>query len=84
MARLSNVCPGDCSRCQLLQNGEVEMVPCILDQIFQKVQKQEKVINDLSMRLAGADADKQMFLASVPGEESEEEVLTEKEEEDEE
>lgn len=80
MARLSNVCPGDCSRCQLLQNGEVEMVPCILDQIFQKVQKQEKVINDLSMRLAGADADKQMFLASVPGEE---EVSTENKEEDE-
>lgn len=38
MERLKENCPGDCAQCKLLQSGEVNMVPCILDQIFKRVQ----------------------------------------------
>lgn len=38
MARLTQVCPGDCSKCELLANGTVDFTACILDQIFQKQQ----------------------------------------------
>lgn len=42
MARIGQVCPGDCSKCELLAEGHVDMVPCILDQIFQRVRKNEQ------------------------------------------
>ena len=42
MARLQQQCPGDCSRCEMLASGEVEMVPCVLDQLFARVQRQKK------------------------------------------
>lgn len=42
MSRLGKLCPGDCSRCEMLANGEVQMVPCILDQIFQGQRRIEK------------------------------------------
>lgn len=48
MSRLQGVCPGDCSRCELLAGGEVDMVPCVLDQIFQRVRKAESAIAVLS------------------------------------
>lgn len=38
MERLKENCPGDCTQCKLLQSGEVNMIPCILDQIFKRVQ----------------------------------------------
>lgn len=44
MARINKVCPGDCSKCEILKNGEVEMTTCVLDQIFQRVQKVETSI----------------------------------------
>lgn len=47
MARIKQACPGDCSRCELLASGEVEMIPCILDQIFQRTRKNEMVLNAL-------------------------------------
>lgn len=47
MARLNRVCPGDCSRCKMLANGEVDMQTCVLDQIFQRVQKLDKAIAEL-------------------------------------
>lgn len=54
MERLQGKCPGDCSQCNLLQNGQVDMVPCILDQIFSRVQRMEAKISEtaLDVRLA--------------------------------
>lgn len=44
MSRLQGKCGGDCSNCELLVNGEVDMIPCVLDQIFQRLQRSEKSI----------------------------------------
>lgn len=52
MARIGQTCPGDCSNCDLLAEGYVEMVPCILDQIFQRVRKNESALEALSARLS--------------------------------
>lgn len=49
--RVEGNCCGDCSRCALLENGQVDMVPCILDQIFQRTQKNEKAIQEVVKRL---------------------------------
>lgn len=55
MERLSGKCPGDCSQCELLAAGKVDMVPCILDQIFARIQRVEMQMSktDDSIRLAG-------------------------------
>lgn len=56
MERLSGKCPGDCSKCELLATGSVDMVPCILDQIFARTQRIEAQLNkeqDVALRLAG-------------------------------
>lgn len=55
MKRIDKACCGDCAECQLLANGEVEMTPCILDQMFRRLQRLESVIND-SKTLALASA----------------------------
>lgn len=55
MKRIGKACCGDCAECQLLANGEVEMTPCILDQMFRRLQRLESVIND-SKTLALASA----------------------------
>ena len=44
MSRLKGTCRGDCSRCELLAGGEVDMIPCVLDQIFQRLQRNEKAM----------------------------------------
>lgn len=51
MERLSFVCPGDCSSCELLQSGKVEMVPCLLDQIFQSQRKKDAALTEIINRL---------------------------------
>lgn len=51
MGRLSGKCIGDCSRCELLKNGDVDMMPCILDQIFQRTQKNERELEDIKSLL---------------------------------
>lgn len=65
--RVVGKCIGDCSKCQLLANGEVDMIPCILDQIFIRVRKNEREISNMremlsaqmdmkdSIQLAGLD-----------------------------
>lgn len=47
MARLEGKCVGDCSRCELLARGDVEMVPCVLDQLFQRVQRMERDLENV-------------------------------------
>jgi|GEM_PF-3521401 len=42
--RVEGKCAGDCSKCELLEQGKVDMIPCILDQLFQRVQRLEKNI----------------------------------------
>ena len=44
MSRLQGTCKGDCSKCELLASGEVDMIPCVLDQIFQRVQRNERAM----------------------------------------
>lgn len=39
--RVQGKCVGDCSKCKLLEAGEVDMIPCILDQMFQRVKRIE-------------------------------------------
>lgn len=52
MSRVKGVCKGDCGSCELLANGDVDMIPCVLDQIFQRVQKNERAIERANAELA--------------------------------
>lgn len=53
MNRVEKECCGDCARCELLANGEVDMVPCALDQLLRRVIKLERVISAKPVNLAG-------------------------------
>ena len=52
MNRVDGICCGDCSKCTLLANGEVDMIPCILDQIFRRVQTNESEIATIKDMIA--------------------------------
>lgn len=52
MNRVNGICCGDCSKCTLLANGEVDMIPCILDQIFRRVQTNEREIATIKDMIA--------------------------------
>lgn len=41
--RVEGKCCGNCEICQLLANGQVDMIPCVLDQIFQRLQRLEQM-----------------------------------------
>lgn len=41
--RVEGKCCGNCEVCQLLGNGQVDMIPCVLDQIFQRLQRLEQM-----------------------------------------
>lgn len=59
MSRLDKACCGDCAKCELLANGEVDMTPCILDQLFKRQQLQGEALKRLSelvLRLAAPPA----------------------------
>jgi hypothetical protein len=45
--RIKEECKGNCGNCELLQSGQVDMVPCVLDQIFGRVQRMERRITEL-------------------------------------
>lgn len=42
--RVEGKCCGNCEVCQLLADGQVDMIPCVLDQIFQRLQRLEQII----------------------------------------
>lgn len=44
--RIDSKCCGDCGKCQLLIDGQVDMIPCVLDQIFQRVKRLEEQSNN--------------------------------------
>ena len=50
--RVEGKCIGDCSKCELLNNGSVDMVPCILDQMFQRMLRIESKIDKLKKETA--------------------------------
>ena len=50
--RVEGKCIGDCSKCELLSKGSVDMVPCILDQMFQRMQRIEYKIDNLKKETA--------------------------------
>lgn len=41
-------CIGDCAKCELAQSGQVDMIPCAIDQMFQRVQRMEKQLEKLT------------------------------------
>lgn len=45
--RIDGKCCGDCGNCQLLANGQVDMVPCVLDQMFQRLQRLEQRVEQI-------------------------------------
>lgn len=47
MARLEGKCPGDCTKCRLLEEGQVQMEICMLDQVFQKTRRNEEKLDKL-------------------------------------
>ena len=49
MARLEGRCPGDCTKCRLLEEGQVQMELCMLDQVFQRTRRNEEKL-DLILR----------------------------------
>lgn len=56
MDRLSQQCPGDCSRCQLLAEGHVDMVPCAIDQLMQRSARQAAQLQAIQNALAASPA----------------------------
>lgn len=50
--RVEGKCCEDCSRCDLLADGKVDMIPCAIDQIFQRVQKIENKILNKEVNIA--------------------------------
>lgn len=70
MSRLQGMCIGDCSKCELLGGGEVDMIPCILDQIFQRLQKNERMIATMMDR-----TERKMSFVSVEQETKKEDGL---------
>ena len=52
MNRVDKPCCGDCAQCTLLNNGDVDMIPCVLDQIFRRLQRLESVAGDKAISIA--------------------------------
>ena len=70
MARIEGKCIGDCSKCELLAAGEVDMVPCILDQMFARVRKQGAEIAEIKKMLTGGNTERKVILAGIEGDET--------------
>lgn len=51
MSRLKENCPGDCSTCPLLADGRVDMVPCVLDQMFRRLQTLSERVESINESL---------------------------------
>lgn len=82
MERLKGKCIGDCSKCRLLADGEVDMVPCVLDQIFARVRKQGEELAELRKMVAERDSAQPVLLAGMEEPEIEPDDEPEEEKED--
>lgn len=65
MARIDGKCIGDCSRCELLSAGEVDMIPCILDQIFARVRKQGAELEEIKRKIGEPAKNAEVQLAGL-------------------
>lgn len=65
MARIEGKCIGDCSKCELLAAGEVDMIPCILDQIFARVKKQGAELEEIKKKIGEKNASTEIQLAGI-------------------
>ena len=65
MARVEGKCIGDCSKCELLAAGEVDMIPCILDQIFARVKKQGVELEEIKKKIGEKSASTEIQLAGI-------------------
>lgn len=54
--RVEGSCCGDCAKCQLLVNGEVDMIPCVLDQMFRRLQTFGSELEALQAKVDGIAA----------------------------
>lgn len=69
MARVEGKCIGDCSKCELLAAGEVDMIPCILDQIFARVKKQGVELEEIKKKIVEKSNATEIQLAGIEEEE---------------
>ena len=51
MERLEGKCPGDCTKCRLLEEGQVQMEICMLDQVFQRTRRNEEKLDLILKKL---------------------------------
>ena len=51
MARLEGKCPGDCTKCRLLEEGQVQMEICMLDLVFQRTRRNEEKLDLILSKL---------------------------------
>lgn len=58
--RIDGKCCGDCGACELVKSGRVDMIPCVLDQIFQRVQRNEARMSAIEEAVKGG---KEMAIA---------------------
>lgn len=72
MARLKGKCIGDCSRCELLSAGEVDMIPCILDQMFARIKRQGADLEEIKKKIGEREKPSGVQLAEIEDEEEEE------------
>ena len=65
MARLEGKCPGDCTKCRLLAEGQVQMEICMLDQVFQRTRRNEEKL-DLILSKLNAPPKSAALVRDVP------------------
>ena len=51
MARLEGKCPGDCTKCRRLEEVQVQMEICMLDQVFQRTRRNEEKLELILSKL---------------------------------
>lgn len=66
MPRLEGKCPGDCTKCQLLEEGKVEMELCMIDQVFQRTQRNEKKLDSILELIRNNSVPKGLSLVREP------------------
>jgi hypothetical protein len=72
MARLEGKCPGDCTKCRLLAEGQVQMEICMLDQVFQRTRRNEEKLDLILKKLSSPIQN--MSLVREPSEKEEAET----------
>lgn len=72
MARLEGKCPGDCTKCRLLAEGQEQMEICMLDQVFQRTRRNEEKLDLILKKLSSPIQN--MSLVREPSEKEEAET----------